>query len=131
MSEHDTMEVSDPTRTIMENNNPPAGPDKIPPGASYRRWTLKGKHHHGKVRLSESLLYLDLNCHDTATDSPRHVGVYPLPLRELLADKNIRHDPVKSEGDIVRLRIVREANDEFFVQAKKSGPKYRLENPIT
>ncbi|MGH9896809.1 MAG: hypothetical protein ACREA0_33380 [bacterium] len=99
------------------------------PVAASRQWTLRDDnqgHHHGVVRLSESPLYLALSWKETAADPEQPVGVFRLDLRGLLEAGYIRHDPVGSSGDDVRLRVVRRADGTFWIQAKDAGPALEM-----
>ena len=128
------MNQAEPTeQSIMGKKHSPETSNKIPAGATSPCWTLNagnGDDHHGLVSLSKSPLYLDLNWCKSAADVSRHVGIFRLDLQELLEGDYIQHPPTKPKGDQVRLRIVRSATGEFFVQKNNSGPEYPLNKPI-
>ena len=129
------MNLAEPTeQSIMGKKQSQKGGDGIPPGAKHRHWTLRADNRNnffGKIRLSESPLYLDLDWRQTAKDTAQHVGIFRLDMRELLEGGYIRHTPIGTKGDDVLLRIVRSDTGEFFVQTNNSGPSYPLKNPIT
>ena len=109
----------------MENHNLCEAVQVVPPSAAHRRWTLRADnhgHHHGRVNLSECPLYLELNWRRSADDPVRPVGVFRLDLVELLRARYIRSEPADSRGSDVRLRIVRYADDSFYVQVNRHGP---------
>lgn len=102
----------------------------IPPSAKCRHWILRAEyqsgHHHAKVHLSDSPLYLDLHWCLT-TDAPVHrVGVFRLDLIGLLRKGYIRQDPKDSLGPDVRLRIIRDNDGSFYVQTNQRGPRFLL-----
>jgi hypothetical protein len=103
-----------------------------PTGASVRNWTLRADnnaHHHGRVRLAESPLYLDLSWRPSATERVEHVGVFRLDLPGLLQGRFIRHDPAGSDGPEVRLRVVRTSDGRFYIQSRAAQPRVELPAP--
>jgi hypothetical protein len=93
-----------------------------------RRWTLRADnnaHHHGVVNLSESPLYLELWCRESAADKARRIGVFRLDLDRRLQGGYIQRELNGKPGD-VRLRIMREATNDFYIQANPRGPKVLL-----
>jgi hypothetical protein len=79
-------------------------------------------HHHGKVSVNETPLYLNLSWRRTAADPPKRVGIFRLDLAQLLMAGYIRYDPADSFGPHVRLRLVR-ADGRFYVQVNEKGPR--------
>lgn len=113
----------------MENHNLCEAVRDIPPGAARRCWTLRADnhgHHHGRVRLSECPLYLELQWRPTAEDTVQRVGVFRLDLTGLLRGGFIRPDPADSHGPDARLRIVRADDGNFYVQTNERGPRLLL-----
>ena len=93
-------------------------------------WADNNNNFFGKVRLSESPLFLDLSFRETKLGARSRVGTFRLDLPKLLQGGFIRHAPIGSQGDHVLLRIVYyPETGEFFVQTKKAGPKAPLTNP--
>jgi len=100
-----------------------------PPGARVRRWTLcvsNRSRHHGVVSLRESPLFLDFSWRPIAGANVAHVGLFRLDLHGLLLGSYIRHDPIGTSGQKVRVQIVRNANGEFYIQASNNRPRIRL-----
>lgn len=54
------------------------------------------------------------------------MGLFKLDLASLLPGNNICHDPVKSCGPALRLRIVRAADGLFYIQARNDRPRILL-----
>lgn len=101
----------------------------VPPGVAHRRWTLRDDnhgHHHGVVRLAECPLYLELHWRKSAQDLSLPVGVFRLNLGELLRGGYIRHEPVGTPSPRVRVRVVREGDGSFYVQARSDVPRFFL-----
>jgi len=98
----------------------------VPDDTPSREWTLRADnygHHHGRVRLTESPLYLKLCWRLNRSDPPKMVGHFLLDLYGLISEGCVRADPLGSDGSWIRLRIVRTACGEFYVQAAKGSPK--------
>lgn len=97
--------------------------DAVPDGFKCHRWTLnavKRKDHHGKVHLNESPFYLHLFWMDSEIENPHEAGIFKLDLKGLLDADYIRHDPVHSAGNDLRLRIVRDSRG-FNIQTNGNG----------
>ena len=102
----------------------------IPPGEAKRRWVLcetyrcaGGSHHHcGKVRLSESPLYLHFGWRRIKGGLVRHVGIFRLDLHGLLRAGYIRHDKPDGHGASVWLKIFRADDGKFYVNTKAGQP---------
>jgi hypothetical protein len=113
----------------MENHELSELVQNIPPCAARRSWKLRADnhgHHHGRVGLSESPLYLELHWRATAIDAVRPVGIFRLDLDGLFRDGYIRPETSDSSGSDVRLRIVRADDGSFYVQANQHGPRLLL-----
>ena len=99
-----------------------------PPSADVqwqRRWTLREDnhaHHHCRVRVSESPLYLCLSSRRSKAAPKLHVGWFRLDLAGLLRAGYVRHDPIDLNGSDLRLRIVH-ADDGFYVQWRRDQPR--------
>src|SRR5579862_5788286 len=107
--------------------------DTVPAGASSRTWTLRldnHAHHHGVVRLGESPLYLELSCRATKTAPVTRVGIFRLELYGLLEKGFIRSEGSPTATSDVRLRVVRAENEHFYLQARNSGPRLRLNGAV-
>jgi hypothetical protein len=113
----------------MENHNLCEVVQDIPPGAAKCCWTLRADnhgHHHSRIRLSKSPLYLELHWRPTADDSAQRVGVFRLDLTGLLRDGYIRPEQKDSYGSNVRLRVFRADDGSFYVQTNQHGPRLLL-----
>lgn len=100
----------------------------VPLGASHRSWTLRvdnHAHHHSKVRLGESPLYLELSWRATKVAPVHRVGIFRLDLYGLLQSGYIR--PERGIESEVRLRVVRDENGHFYVQVNEDGPRLRMD----
>jgi hypothetical protein len=100
----------------------------IPCGVTARRWSLladEDAEHDGKVRLSESPLYLELHWRLPADGSEQEVGTFWFDLDGLLRDGYIRYDPKDSHGPDVRVRFVRD-DGRFYLQTNRKGPRFLL-----
>ena len=102
---------------------------RIPPDAAKRHWKLRadyrcagGSHWHGKVSLSESPLYLELDWHSTANEPTENVGIFRLDLIELLRCRHIRLESEDSHCSDVRLRVFRADDGNFYVQINQDEP---------
>ena len=102
---------------------------QAPTGAGTRRWTLNDDRaeHHGVVDLAESPLVLDLRWRRTSGAATNPVGVFRLDLRGLLEAGCIRAEPTQGDGK-VRLRIARQVDGSFWIQARCGGPGIRLKD---
>lgn len=93
-----------------------------------RRWVLNGDKgcHHGRIRLDESPISLNLWFKENGLSDATEVGSFALDLHELLEGGYIRYDPVDSKGPNVRVRVVHGSNERFYVQVRNGTPRFLL-----
>jgi hypothetical protein len=95
-----------------------------PPGGRVREWTLRddnSQHHHGRVGVAESPLYLRLCWRENRGGATQEVGLYKLDLEALLKSEFIRIErPGATE---LRLRFVRGEDDVVSIQTRSGGPR--------
>lgn len=105
---------------------------KVPnKGASdiQRNWTgndENGRHHHGKVRLTESPLKLRLCWRKTSRDPSSLIGIFELDLQGLLRSDYIRSEP-GSENE-VRLRFYHGLDNVIYIQVNMKKPALPIGN---
>ena len=95
----------------------------------FRHWTLRAddnNHYHQIVEISDSPLYLEFSWRASSNDPVHPVGIFRLDLVALLGDGYIRTEPVGSSSSNVRVRIVRNNDCNFYIQANSQGPRLRL-----
>jgi hypothetical protein len=116
----------------MNNDKPCCSVDSIPVGAASAHWTLRAdnhNHHHGRVQLSKSPLYLELKWKQSKGAKISRVGIFCLDLQKLLAGRYIRPEPADIDATAeVRLRIVRTDSNHFYVQWKSDEPRLPLDD---
>jgi hypothetical protein len=89
-------------------------------------WTgndSSGRHHHGKVPRSETLLYVRLSWKANGKAAERLIGNYELDMIALLAAGYIRTDGTNH----VRLRFVHADNGGIYIQIRKTGARLRVD----
>lgn len=96
-----------------------------PPDVAVRRWVLRDdneQHHHGRVRLDEDPLYLELHWKPDARGVEQLVGIYRLHLQRLVDGGYARREIDAPSNDEVRLRIYRGSRGVVYVQTALEGP---------
>jgi hypothetical protein len=90
-------------------------------GQNRRSWTGNDRNaraHHGKVRLEEDPLYIELRWKDGPGARPRSVGHFKLDLRKLLAGEYVRQE----QDGTIRLRFYHGPDGVFYVQQRLDYP---------
>ena len=101
----------------------------MPSGMERRIWTLRADnkgHHHGRIEITESPLYLELRWIPSKNGPLTLVGLFKLDLAGLLEHGFIRRDPQGSTGSDVRLRIVCDDDGAFYIQIRPGDAQLDL-----
>lgn len=100
-----------------------------PSDAQVRRWVLRDdneQHYHGRVRLDEDPLYLELLWKPDARGKEQLVGVYRLHLQRLVDAGYARRESDDPSSGEIRLRVYRGSRGVVYIQTRLEEPSLPL-----
>lgn len=97
-----------------------------PSGAQVHRWILRDdnqQQYHGRLRLADDPVYLELRWKPTARGEEQLVGVFRLHLHQLASAGYVRPESPVTRDDEILLRFVRGERGVVYIQARYDDPR--------
>jgi len=91
-----------------------------PAGAHVHHWVLRDdnqRHYHGRLRLADDPVYLELRWKPSARGQEQLVGTFRLHLRRLASAGYVRPESERTSDDEIRLRFFRGDRGVIYIQA--------------
>ena len=119
------LDVTDYTFPLRSANEFVERVNAAPVGTLVRRWVLRDdnqRHHHGRVRLDEDPIYVELHWKQNARGKEQLVGLFRLHLRHLTDAGYARPEDGEPTSDEIRLRFYRGERGVICIQARHDQP---------
>ena len=97
-----------------------------PPDVPVRRWVLRDdnqQQYHGRLRLQNEPLYLELRWKPDARGGEQVVGTFRLHLRPLVEAGYARTEGEATDAEEIRLRFYRGERGVIYIQTRDDGPR--------